>query len=273
MSGYGRGQRLGVARLVQVGQGLAVLHGVVALQPLRQPVRAHWRRAQRRQEAAERVARQYDAKVVSARTEERNGRRVHVIRILTREGVVEVCILDQVGGQCDTEPLCEAGETDDDIDAAATTDLVLRRHREVREVAYGPAPLSASLGPYVPLIVVNCLILGRQEAFASKRHVGRALLDALGTAAGFTIAMLMMGTFREVVGSGTLFQGTPWPGAVNLFGPNYEPWVVMISPPGGFFALGFILLFLGWWETRKAQKREIRHWPHSVRVPTEKEAA
>jgi electron transport complex protein RnfE len=115
------------------------------------------------------------------------------------------------------------------------------------------------------------MILGRQEAFASKRPVGRALLDALGSAAGFTIAMLMMGTFREIVGSGSLLKGTSW--AINLFGPNYEPWVVMISPPGGFFTLGFILLFLGWWEDRKAVKKEIRHWPHSVKVPTRKEAA
>ena len=127
------------------------------------------------------------------------------------------------------------------------------------------------IGNFIPLIVVNCMILGRQEAFASKRPVGRALLDALGTAAGFTIAMLMMGTFREIVGSGTLLQDTRW--EFNLFGPNYEPWVVMISPPGGFFTLGFILLFLGWWETRKAQKKEIRHWPHSVRVTSGKEAA
>ena len=129
------------------------------------------------------------------------------------------------------------------------------------------------IGNFIPLIVVNCMILGRQEAFASKRPVGRALLDALGTAAGFTIAMLMMGGFREIVGSGTLFEGTPWPGAINLFGPSYEPWVVMISPPGGFFTLGFILLFLGWWETRKAEKKEIRHWPHSVQVPDREEAA
>ena len=129
------------------------------------------------------------------------------------------------------------------------------------------------IGAFIPLIVVNCMILGRQEAFASKRPVGRSLLDALGVAAGFTIAMVMMGTIREVIGSGTIFQGTPWPGTIHLFGENYEPWVVMISPPGGFFALGFILLFLGWWETRKAKKKEIRHWPHSVRVPTKKEAA
>ncbi len=141
-------------------------------------------------------------------------------------------------------------------------------------VLHAQAPLVyKDIGNFIPLIVVNCMILGRQEAFASKRPVGRALLDALGTAAGFTIAMLMMGGFREIVGSGTLFQDTPWPGAINLFGPNYEPWVVMISPPGGFFTLGFILLFLGWWESRKAQKKEIRHWPHSVRVTSEKEEA
>ena len=136
--------------------------------------------------------------------------------------------------------------------------------------AIAPAVYS-EIGNFIALIVVNCMILGRQEAFASKRPVGRALLDALGVSAGFTIAMLMMGTFREVLGSGTLLQGTPW--VINLFGEGYEPWVVMISPPGGFFTLGFILLFLGWWENRKAQKKEIRHWPHSVRVPTAKEAA
>ena len=135
----------------------------------------------------------------------------------------------------------------------------------------GAPAVYKEIGNFIPLIVVNCMILGRQEAFASKRPVGRALLDALGTAFGFTIAMLMMGTFREVVGSGTLFQGTPF--MINLFGSNYEPWVVMISPPGGFFTLGFILLFMGWWEERKAKKREIRHWPHSVRVSSGKEAA
>lgn len=124
----------------------------------------------------------------------------------------------------------------------------------------------AELGAFIALIVVNCMILGRQEAFASKRPVGRALLDALGTSVGFTIALVMMGGFREILGYGSFF-------GIPLFGENYEQWVVMISPPGGFFTLGFILLFLGWWETRKQQKREIRHWPHSVKVPTRKEAA
>jgi electron transport complex protein RnfE len=122
------------------------------------------------------------------------------------------------------------------------------------------------LGAFIALIVVNCMILGRQEAFASKRPVGKALLDALGTSVGFTIALVMMGAFREILGYGSFF-GLP------LFGPNYEPWVVMISPPGGFFTLGFILLFLGWLEERRAKAREIRHWPHSVKVPVKKEAA
>lgn len=124
----------------------------------------------------------------------------------------------------------------------------------------------ADLGAFIALIVVNCIILGRQEAFASKRPVGRALLDALGTAGGFTIAMVLMGAFREILGYGSFF-------GIHLFGDNYEPWVVMISPPGGFFTLGFILLFLGWWEGRKAGKKEIRHWAHSVRTQAGKEAA
>jgi len=136
--------------------------------------------------------------------------------------------------------------------------------------ALAPA-VYGELGAFIALIVVNCMILGRQEAFASKRPVGRALLDALGSGAGFTIALLMMGTFREILGSGTLLQGTPW--VFNLFGPNYEPWVIMISPPGGFFTLGFILLFMGWREEKKAKKREIRHWAHSLQATARKEAA
>ncbi|NIP14280.1 MAG: electron transport complex subunit RsxE, partial [Pseudomonadales bacterium] len=82
------------------------------------------------------------------------------------------------------------------------------------------------------------------EAFASKKPVGRAVLDALGVAAGFTIALVMMGVFREVLGNGTIL-GYP------LFGEGFEPWVIMILPPGGFFTLGFILLGLSWWEERK----------------------
>lgn len=103
------------------------------------------------------------------------------------------------------------------------------------------------LGAFVALIVVNCIILGRQEAFAGRNPVGRSVLDAAGMGIGFTIALLIMGSVREVLGSGT-FLG------VSLFGPRYEPWVIMILPPGGFFTLAFVLLTVAWWKQRQAQK-------------------
>jgi Na+-translocating ferredoxin:NAD+ oxidoreductase subunit E len=114
-----------------------------------------------------------------------------------------------------------------------------------------------ALGAFIALIVCNCVILGRQEAFASKRPVGRAALDAIGTGAGFCIALLAMGAFREVLGYGS-FLGVP------LFGPGYEPWVVMILPPGGFFTLGFILLAFGWWAGRKLPAQSKRRFIHEV---------
>lgn len=115
-----------------------------------------------------------------------------------------------------------------------------------------------ALGAFIALIVVNCMILGRQEAFASKRPVGRAVLDAVGTGAGFMVAMLMMGSIRELLGNGSLL-------GVSLFGPSYEPWIIMILPPGGFLTLGFILLAFGWWRGRRAEAvPAVRRWPHGV---------
>ena len=101
-----------------------------------------------------------------------------------------------------------------------------------------------ALGAFIALIVVNCMILGRQEAFASKRPVGRAMLDAFGTGIGFIIALFLMGSVREVLGQGT-FLG------VSVFGAEYEPWVVMILPPGGFLTLGVLLLVISRWERRR----------------------
>lgn len=93
--------------------------------------------------------------------------------------------------------------------------------------------LSKALGPYIPLIVVNCLILGRQEAFSSKNSVGRSFLDALGMGTGFLIALFVLGGLREIFGSGTLLGYQVMP---NF----YEPWLVMILPAGAFLTLGLL---------------------------------
>ena len=104
--------------------------------------------------------------------------------------------------------------------------------------------LHKALGAFIALIVVNCMILGRQEAFASRNSIGRSMLDAVGTGFGFILALLLMGTVREVLGQGTFLERP-------LFGPNYEPWVVMVLPPGGFLTLGFLLLTLSWLQKRR----------------------
>jgi len=114
--------------------------------------------------------------------------------------------------------------------------------------AYAPVQ-HKELGAFIALIVVNCMILGRQEAFSAKHNVFRSLLDAVGTGIGFTIALVMMGGFREILGEGR-FLG------YSLFGPNFEPWVIMVLPAGGFLTLGFILLAMGFFEQRKKAKTE-----------------
>lgn len=106
-----------------------------------------------------------------------------------------------------------------------------------------------SLGAFIALIVVNCIILGRAEAFAAKATVVRSMLDGIGMGFGFTLTLLMMSGIREVLGNGT-FLG------VRLFGSHFEPWVIMVLPPGGFFTLGFILLGMAWFGERK--KRRMR---------------
>lgn len=115
-----------------------------------------------------------------------------------------------------------------------------------------------ALGAFVALIVVNCIILARQEAFASKNPVGRAFLDAVGMGVGFQLALLMMGTVREVLGNGTLLG---WP----VFGPSFEPWVIFALPPGGFLTLGLWLLGLAWWADRRARRAKAAAAPAGVR--------
>jgi len=105
------------------------------------------------------------------------------------------------------------------------------------------------LGAFIPLIVANCMILGRQEAFASKNTVRMAVVDALGMSAGFLFALFSLGAVREILGEGALF-------GVQLFGDNFEPWVIMILPPGGFITLGLLLLFFNWVKERKDRLAE-----------------
>ncbi|MBW2276756.1 MAG: electron transport complex subunit E [Deltaproteobacteria bacterium] len=104
--------------------------------------------------------------------------------------------------------------------------------------------LSRSLGLFVPLIVVNCIILGRAEAFASRNTVIRSALDGVGMSLGFTLSLFVLGAIREITGSGslTLFQmGETVIRFENLLGEGYIGTLVMILPPGAFLTLGFLL--------------------------------
>lgn len=105
-----------------------------------------------------------------------------------------------------------------------------------------------ALGAFIQLIVVNCMILGRAEAYASKQPLSATVINGLGQGAGFTFALLCLGAVREILGAGSLF-------GFALFGENFQPWVVMILPPGGFFVLGAWLLLFNWMSQRK-QARE-----------------
>ena len=93
------------------------------------------------------------------------------------------------------------------------------------------------LGLFVPLIVVNCIILGRAEAFASKRPIFHSFVDGLGMGVGFTLALIVLGAVREIFGYGTIF-------GVHVFGPGFEPALIMILPPGAFLALGLLLALM-----------------------------
>jgi len=107
--------------------------------------------------------------------------------------------------------------------------------------------LHKALGAFIALIVVNCLILGRAEAFASKNTLGRSILDGLGMGLGFLFALLCLGAVREILGSGSLFD-------INLFHAGFQKWVVMILPSGGFFTLAGWLLLFNWMKQRRTRE-------------------
>ncbi len=103
--------------------------------------------------------------------------------------------------------------------------------------AYLPA-LNKELGIYIPLIVVNCIILARAEMFASKYPVLPSVLDGLGMGVGFTAALILMGSIREIIGNGSIF-GIALP--VLQAGGVIEPMIILILPPGGFFVFGMLV--------------------------------
>lgn len=110
--------------------------------------------------------------------------------------------------------------------------------------AYVPA-LDKALGIFIPLIVVNCVILARAEGFAAKNNVGLSIADGIGCGLGFTIALTIMGGIREIFGNGSIF-------GLSLFGASFKPALIMILPPGGFLVLGLLLALFNKITVKKA---------------------
>jgi electron transport complex protein RnfE len=105
--------------------------------------------------------------------------------------------------------------------------------------------MSKQLGPYIPLIIVNCIIISRCEICASKQSVGVAIADAFGVSIGFALALASIATVREVLGAGT------WFGIPLLSALGWKGWAVMILPPGAFLAMGVLLAAVNWYGDRK----------------------
>jgi len=98
-------------------------------------------------------------------------------------------------------------------------------------------PLYLQLGIFIPLIVVNCIVLGRSEAFASKNKTVPAIADGLGIGVGFTLSLSVLGAVREVLGEGTFY-------GMQVFGPSFEPFTFMVEAPGAFVCLGLLLCLM-----------------------------
>lgn len=110
--------------------------------------------------------------------------------------------------------------------------------------AFVPA-LDAALGLFIPLIVVNCLILARAESFASKNGAVESAVDGVGMGLGFTLALTILGCVRELLGNGSLF-------GLSLFGASFQPVLLFILPPGAFLTLGFLLAGFNKLKSKKA---------------------
>lgn len=132
-------------------------------------------------------------------------------------------------------------------------------------VLYGYLPkLHKSLGVFIPLIVVNCIVLGRAEAFASKNNVFDSFLDGLGMGLGFLLTISVLATIREVIGNGTFF-------GMKLFGSSYSPAIVAILPPGAFLTIGLMLGGMNFINIKNKERENIRKKIEKERLKTQKE--
>ena len=124
--------------------------------------------------------------------------------------------------------------------------------------------LDASLGVFLPLIVVNCIILGRAEMFASKNGIFDSALDGLGMGIGFTITLTIMGSIREILGSGTWMSGLdgilpflPEGFAIQVLPEAIDPFTIMTSAPGGFFVFGVLMAGATWLTSRPKKEKAV----------------
>ena len=113
--------------------------------------------------------------------------------------------------------------------------------------------MSKALGPYVPLIIVNCIIICRCEVCASKQNVITAGADAIGQSIGFALALLSLSVVREILGTGSVLAGTAF--EMRVLPPDWPNWVVMILPPGAFLTLGLLLGAANWMGAKFAARR------------------
>ncbi|MFQ5480266.1 MAG: electron transport complex subunit RsxE [Thermodesulfobacteriota bacterium] len=109
--------------------------------------------------------------------------------------------------------------------------------------------ISKALGPYVPLIITNCIILGRLEAFSQKNPVLPSIMDSLGTGIGFTFGLVAMGLIREILGFGSIF-------GLKVMGGWFTPWIVMILPPGAFLVMGGLIALVNYISHKQSSQGE-----------------
>ena len=145
----------------------------------------------------------------------------------------------------------------------------------INAYAYG---LYQSLGIFIPLIVTNCIVVGRAEAVASKSHVGLAALDGMGIGLGATSVMVVLGSIREIIGNGTIFNGAdqllgPWAKAMRIEVVHFDsPMLLAMLPPGAFIGLGMLLAAKYLIDNKMKQRAALKAEQESAAMPEGKTA-